>query len=202
MVVKSEIQENHVELVQKLIANQYRVFHHAQRYIFDLAKIASILLGVVSFFGIPQILSFTSDNLIIQAFVNALAVSFAVYAILCCIAVLLAVNSAGGISLRLEGDFVPSLWWFSSKKLTAMRKIKKPERLQKKFEELYKSLADKITDTNVDEKFHWDVFTLGMLYFCTQEQLDAARRIRKILVRGLMFALGVLASVFLIALVL
>ena len=50
------------EQVRRRISNQYSILHHSERYIINLIKIISIIIGIVSFLGVPQFLQFQHEN--------------------------------------------------------------------------------------------------------------------------------------------
>lgn len=188
---KSEIAALDVRLdtLRRLISNQYSVVHHTERYIFDLAKIASIVVGVISFAGVPQLLFFESENIILDAFVRGIVGAMVLYALVCLIVIIIAVWSVGGINLQLSSTFKPSLWWYSDDRLSKLNPSK-PEEQWLRIEPVYEDIKIQISKIATEDTFEQELATLLMLYIRSDVQLRTARRMKKLLTNGLFFALG------------
>ena len=178
-----------LELLRNLISNQYSVLHHSEKYITDLIKIISIIIGIVSFLGIPQLLLFQHENIVIATVARSLGVAILTYAILCCCIVIYSILYIGGLNLRLSGTFKPSLWWYDDPEIMKLRKVKNPEELFKKVKRIQRSVLDELSKSE-EETLDDETLTFTLMLLRTQEQLEAARKIRYGLVYGLFLALG------------
>ncbi|MFW9889410.1 MAG: hypothetical protein ACFFER_14580 [Candidatus Thorarchaeota archaeon] len=193
--------EEKLEYVRRLISNQYGLVHQSERYIFDIAKLASIVLAAISFIGIPQMLSFESGNMILVAISRGLAAGLIPYALVCVIVIGQAIWSGGGINLNIKSGIKPSLWWYSDSRLANL-KARDSESAQKEFLKVHEEIQAEIEEKPDDMTFIDESITFSLLVLRTEHQLKTARRMKYILVAGLFFSFGIfLAGFFSILLV-
>jgi len=183
--------EDRLVLVRELIQNQYGVTHHTERYIFDLVKISSIVLGVISFIGLPQLLSFDSTNPFLTQISRSIGIAMIIYAVVCFVVILMGIWSAGGVNLRMLGRFKPSLWWFSDERFSNLN-AKNDRSLWESLAPIYREIEEKLTKNPDEDTFHKETMTLLFLYLRADRQLKAARRMKGLLVVGMFMALGAL----------
>lgn len=181
--------KDRLALVRDLIRNQYGIIHHTERYIFDLVKISSIVLGVISFVGIPQLLSFNSTNPFLTQISWGIGIAMSFYAVVCFVVILMGIWSAGGINLRMLGTFKPSLWWFSDERFSNLN-AKNEKCLLESLEPIHREIAEKLMKIPDEETFHMEAMTLLFLYLRANRQLKMARRMKWFLVVGLSIAFG------------
>ena len=185
--------EARLEPVRRLISNQYAIVHHTESYIFDIAKTASIVLGVIALVGIPQLLSFTSSNRFLFAVLRGLGAGLIAYAVICGLVILQAVSSVGGLNLKMEAGFRPSLWWYSEERFAHMKANDQQsnEQLITQVNSEFKAETGRVQD---EETFDREVLTFTLLVLRTELQLKVARRLRGLLVYGLPFSFGALCA--------
>ena len=175
--------------MRRLISNQYGIVHHTESYIFDIAKLASIVLAAISFVGIPQLFAFDSPNLMMTALVRGLAAGLIMYSLFCILVIAQAIWSIGGFNLDLKSGIKASLWWYSDSRLVNL-KMSDSESTVKTFLQVHEEIQEKIEKNPDDMTYVEESVTLSFLFLRTEKQLKVARRMKKILVAGLFFSAG------------
>ncbi len=181
--------EDKLEFVRRLISNQYGIVHHTERYIFDIAKLASIVLAAISFVGIPQLFAFDSPNLMLTALVRGLAAGLIMYSLFCILVIAQAIWSVGGFNLDLKSGLKTSSWLYSDSRLANL-KMSDSESMVKTFMQVHEEILEKIEKKPDDMTYVEESVTLSILFLRTEKQLKVARRMKRILVAGLFFSLG------------
>ena len=197
---KSEDKKRDIGYIQKLIANQLNIVHHTERYIFDIAKIASIVLGVISFVGIPNLLTFQSENIFLQIAAYGIAFMLIIYSILCVIVILYAIYSMGGINLNVTGKLDFSPWWYMDENLLEIKSIKGDNERLTWFHAYLEKFERDLLNINTEVFYKRELMTLLFLYLRNEHQLQIARRMKKILLFGIFFALGIFSGAIVFAL--
>jgi len=170
-------------LIQKLIANQYRVVHHSERLITDFAKIASIILGFASIFGLPQIL--LQDWWIIP--ISGFTLTLILLSATCVIVIVYAFSKLGGWDVLYEESPSLSLWWYSDKRLQSMKKDETGDKLVRMIAE---EILNRTRSEEEDLELKREAGTLALLYARAEEQFAASRRMKWIFVYGVILSLS------------
>jgi hypothetical protein len=186
------------DLIRKLIGNQLSIAHHTEKLVFDIAKIASIIIGVIAFIGIPNMIAFQSDDLLLQVTVQTVAIGGVFYAVVCIIVITYAIYSMGGMNLNVRGSFGVSAWWYSDDELLRIMKINDDNERLKWFQKYRTKFTSNYLNCSKEELYDREELTYFSLLIRTQHQLKIARRMKRLLLFGLVgmlsFMFGVLVS--------
>jgi len=175
----SRIQEYNTRYVRNLIRNQFSIIHHSDNQIANFAKIAAILLGLASLFGLPQTLEDPSN-----IFMAGAASSLVILSAICVIVIVYALLNIGGWGIKFKMSPTQSLWWHTDNRLDGLIRKKNTDSI---IEKVVEDVIKKIEKQSEEIEYKREVATLVILYARAQDQVKICRRIRYFLIAGILW---------------